>query len=84
MEIVIQIPPDVAQAFHQSEELLKTLGTFCLVLKPMHRDTNDPNLKSYFTVEVQDDVAAKRVVSCLQQVKVVTAAYIKPFDEPPY
>jgi hypothetical protein len=90
MQVTVQVSVDVAQALHQgspptaeSEELLKTIGTFGLALEPMHRDTDDPNLQSYFTVEVPDHATAQRVMNRLQQSESVKAAYVKPPDELP-
>src|SRR5215510_5737871 len=67
MQVVIQVSPDIARALHQrsppigeSETLLRTIETFGLKLEPMHPDTNDPDLQSYFRVEVKDQATAQR------------------------
>jgi len=54
-----------------------------LALEPMHLETNDPVLQSYFIVEVPDSVTAQRVIERLQQSPAIEAAYVKPPDELP-
>jgi hypothetical protein len=90
MKIVVQVSADVARALHQrgpptadSQELLRIIETFGLALEPVHRDTDDPNLQSYFTVEVLDHATAQRVMNRFQQSEAVKAAYVKPPDELP-
>jgi hypothetical protein len=90
MQVTIQVSPDVARTIHQrvpptaeSEELLRMIETFGLTLEPMHRDTDDPNLQSYFMVAVPDNTTAQRVMDCLQQLEAVKATYVKPPDELP-
>jgi hypothetical protein len=90
MRITVQVSANVARALHQrgpptaeSEELLRIIETFGLALEPMHRDTDDPNLQSYFIVEVPDHATAQRVINRLQQLEAVKAAYVKPPDELP-
>lgn len=90
MQITVQVSADAARALHQrspptaeSEVLLRIIETFGLALEPMHLDTNDPSLQSYFTVEVEDHATAQRVINGLQQLEAVKAAYVKPPDELP-
>jgi len=59
------------------------IETFGLVLEPMHRDTDDPHLQSYFIVEVPDYATAKRMMDRLQSLEAVEAAYVKPPDKMP-
>jgi hypothetical protein len=90
MQVTVQVSADVARALHQrspptaeSEELLRIIETFGLDLEPMHRDTDDPNLQSYFTVEVIDHATVQRVMNRLQLLEAVKATYVKPPDELP-
>jgi len=90
IQITVQVSADVARALYQygpstakSEEILRTVGAFGLTLEPMHRDTKDPHLQSYFTVEVPDHATAQRVIDYLQQSEAVEAAYVKPPDALP-
>lgn len=90
MQVTVQVSADVARALHQrdppttqSQELSKLIETFGLTLEPMHRDRDDPNLQSYFTVEVLDHATAQRVINRLHQLEAVKAVYVKPPDELP-
>ncbi len=90
MQITVQVSADVARALNQqgtpnadSQALLRTIETLGLTLKPMHPDTDDPNLQNYFTVEVQDAATAQRVADQLRQSDAIKAAYVKPPDELP-
>ena len=56
---------------------------FGVVLEPLHPDTEDPSLISYFTIEVPDHATADRVIARLLQSKGIEAAYLKPPDELP-
>lgn len=90
MQVTVQVSADVARTLRQrgppttdSEALWRMIKTFGLTLQPMHPDTDDPNLQSYFTVEVPDHATAQRVISRLQQAAATEAAYVKPPDELP-
>jgi len=90
MQVVIQVSADVARALHrqspptaESEAFLRVIETFGLTLVPMHPGTDDPNLQSFFTVEVQDQGTAQRLIDRLQQLAGIEAAYVKPPDELP-
>ena len=90
MQIIIQVSADVVRALYQrsppnseSEALLRLIETFGLKLEPMHPDTDDPNLQSYFTAEVQDQATAQQIIERLQQLEGIEAAYIKPPAELP-
>ncbi len=52
-------------------------------IRPMHPDTNDPGLSSFYTVEVADEAQAEQTLSRLRSSSVVEAAYVKPADELP-
>jgi len=91
MQVTVEVSADVVRAQLQRDplaaepevllEMIKTLG---LTVEPMHRNTDDPNLRSYFIVEVPDNATAQRVIDRLRQSKAVVAAYVKPPDELPY
>lgn len=66
-----------------SREDVMTIKTFGFTWEPMHRDTEDPYLQSYFVVEVPDNATAQRVIDRLRQSEAVVAAYVKPPDELP-
>jgi hypothetical protein len=90
MEVVVQVSADVADALYRrgpptskSEELLRIIETVGLSLEPMHYETDDPTLRRYFIVEVDDQATAQRVIDSLQQSEAVEAVYVKPPDELP-
>jgi hypothetical protein len=90
VQVIIQISIVVAQDLlrhkpHtvESEALLKEINTLGLTLEPMHRNTDDPHLQKYFTMEVLDYPTAQLVINNIQQSEAVEAAYVKPLDELP-
>jgi len=90
MQITIKTLPDVSRSIHErgpptteSEELLRVVETFGVVLKPMHSDMEDPNLMSYFIVDVPDTTTTQHVITRLRQLGAIEAAYVKPPDELP-
>ena len=90
MQVIVQVSENMARALHQripptseSEALLRIIETFCHTLEPMHRNTDDPNLQRYLTVEVPDHATAQRIIDRLQQAAGIEAAYVKPPDELP-
>lgn len=85
VQVIVQVSADVARILHQrslpteeTEALLKRIQTFGLTLEPMHRNTDDPKLQSYFIVEVPDQATAQSLISSLQQSGSVEAAYLAP------
>lgn len=90
MQVTVQVPPDVARTLHQrgpptakSQALLGVIEGFGFTLEPMHLDTDDPKLQSYFLIDVPDHATARRVIDRLKQSEAVEAAYVKPPDELP-
>lgn len=90
MQVTVQVTADEARALHRrgpptarSKALLRKVGILGLLLEPLHHDTDDPTLQSYFTVEVPDWASAQRVMHRLGRSKAVLAAYVKPPDEMP-
>ena len=85
VQVIVQVSDDVARVLHKrspptakSEDLLKRIESFGLVLEPMHRNTEDLNLQSYFIVEALDESTAQNVINSLQQSESVEAAYMAP------
>jgi hypothetical protein len=64
-------------------ELLRAADELGVKLEPMHTGTRDPQLQTFFTVEVPDSQAAEHVINRLQQCSAIEAAYLKPMDELP-
>jgi hypothetical protein len=90
IKVIVQVSADLARSLNhltpptaESEALLEIVEPFGSTLVPMHRDTDDPNLQSYFIVEVPDNEIAQRVIDQLLPARGIRAAYIKPPDELP-
>jgi hypothetical protein len=90
VQITVQVSDEVASALLQdspptarSEALARVLEPFGLTLEPLHPETADPTLRSYFTVAAADPATAQRVIDQLLQSGAVEAAYVKPPDEAP-
>lgn len=90
MQVTVKVSAGTAPSLHQrgsltaeSEELLRIVETLGVTLEPMHPGTQDPDLMSYFIVEVADSEFAQHVIERLQQSPETEAAYIKPADELP-
>jgi hypothetical protein len=88
MQVTVKVSADIGRSLHQrspptteSAELLRIVEG--VTLEPMHPGTADPNLMSYFIVEVPDAETAQRVINRLQQSKAIEAVYLKPSDELP-
>lgn len=90
MQVIVKILPDTARALSQrgsltpkSEEPLRMAEALGVTIAPMHPGTSEPDLITYFIVEVPDSETAQRVINRLRQSTEIEAAYLKPPDEPP-
>ncbi len=90
MQIAIRVHSDAARALRGrkagtpgTRKLLKKAGELGVALEPMHPRVADPQLASYFVVQVPDQVTAERVMQDLRECEVVEAAYLKPPDALP-
>ena len=90
MQVVIKISTDLGRTLRRrvppTTEPLEPVGiveALGVALKPMHPGTHEPDLMSYFTVDVADFESAQRVIDRLRQSKAVEAAYLTPPDELP-
>lgn len=94
MLVTVKLSPDVAEALRQpaaeweepaskASSLVSTIRDFGARLVPTHPQTQDPELKTYFQVEVSDKRTADQVVAALHRTSIVEAAYCKPAEELP-
>ncbi|HEY0323790.1 MAG TPA: hypothetical protein VGC66_22750 [Pyrinomonadaceae bacterium] len=90
MYITVQLDKEAALALQgqqpetdASRQIIEAANELGATLKPMHPGTADPDLASYFFVEVPDAATAERVISRLSRSSAITAAYLKPPDELP-
>ena len=94
MLVTVKLSPDGANVLQQqggkgSRSAAKT-GDVAMVarslgvrLLPMHPGTHDPELRTYFIIEVPDRQTADRIVTALLGTAEVEAAYLKPTEEMP-
>lgn len=61
-------------------EIVQDLG---VTLEPMDRETSDPILQCFFTVQVPNAARAAQVSERLKHFWPVEGAYVKPAGEPP-
>lgn len=71
--------PDARRA----AELLRVADELGITLEPMHEGAEEPELQTYFTVEVPDAQTAERIAERLRACAAIEAAYLKPTDELP-
>ena len=90
VRITVQVSPEVARALHHrapatavSQGIARVLESLSVPLEPLHPDTDDEILSSYFAADVPDATAAQAVISQLRPLPGVQAAYVKPPDELP-
>ncbi len=89
MKITLQLSRPMARALREkssqqpdAQNLLRLARELGVDLVPLHPGTEDPRLATYFTADVPDAARAQEVVEQLQKSDAVTAAYVKPPDEP--
>jgi hypothetical protein len=80
VEITTQVAGQVPPARRELEALVDDFG---LSFRPLHPDTDDSQLSSYFVVDVPDPAAVPRVLERLRRSPAFSAAYIKPPDAMP-
>jgi hypothetical protein len=80
VEITTQVAGEAAGA---QRELQALAAEFGVSFHPLHPDTDDPRLSSYFIVEVPDAAQVPRVLDRLRRSPVFSAAYVKPPDAMP-
>jgi hypothetical protein len=81
-ELVVQLSPEAAKAFsdkgvHEAP-VNAVLDEHGVTLKPINPDIDDPVLSTYFRATVPSSGVGEKVVSRLQKLPSVAAAYLKP------
>ena len=89
MIVTVQVTLEVARVLQNqseptpsSEELISVLEELEITLEPIHPDTGDPLLVTFFTVDVLDSDTAEKVINRLLLSEAIEAAYLKPPAEP--
>ena len=90
MRVSIKLNSQTASELHgeaatskRTRALVKTARTYGAALQPMHPGTDDPELRSYFFVDVDEEASAEEVAEALREHEAVEGAYIKPPDALP-
>jgi hypothetical protein len=85
MNITLQIQPEIASALRRGDgrsrattELLDAASELGIKITPIHPDTPDTELSTYFTTDAPDRETARDTIKRLRSCRGVTAAYIKP------
>ena len=79
--ITVQVKPETTRRGASAlDDLARELG---IAFQPMHPDTDDSTLRTYFTVDVPNAASAERVAARLRDSPAIAAAYVKPPDAMP-
>jgi len=90
IEVSVKLQPEVADAVGRPEArtpearaIIGVVEELGAPLRPVHPRHADPELRTYYRVEVPDEQAAEQVRKALAELKGVEAAYIQPPDALP-
>ena len=89
MRIAVQLTPTArkhsasSRAAPQYDALANLARDLRVSLEPMHPDSADETLSTWYSVDVPDEATAHTIVSQLLRQPAVAAAYLKPPDELP-
>jgi hypothetical protein len=85
MRITLQLTPEATREMRlrSREAKRRPLTWLERPPTPVHPNTDDPELASFFEIMVEDSAEAARLVRQLQADPAVTGAYVKPDDALP-
>jgi hypothetical protein len=88
MRIIVQLHPEATRAAagprnRWPRDLLNLERILRAPLEPLHPNATDPDLQTFFTVEIADTGDATPLLDTLRRHPLVTAAYHKPAEELP-
>jgi len=72
-----------APATQRTRAVVQTVRKHGAAIQPMHPGTDDPELRSYFFADVDEDAAAEELARALRDHEAVEGAYTKPPDALP-
>jgi hypothetical protein len=85
LEVSVKLQPKVAEAVDRPEARTAAASAFLgavealgVPLQPVHPGHADPELRTYYRVEVPDEQAAEQVRNALAELEGVEAAYVQP------
>jgi hypothetical protein len=89
MQVIVKVRSGTAHAPRRGEprasaadSLTRITEELGVVPEPQHPGIDDPELSSYFSIEVPDAAEAERVIDRLRSSEVIEGAYLKPPDAP--
>ncbi len=65
------------------ESLARLATELGVALRPLHPDSSDPTLQTYFVVDVPEGPGGHRVIERLRQDPAIAGAYVKPPEAMP-
>jgi hypothetical protein len=81
VQITVKLGPDASSDRDMS--LFRSVEEMGVTFAPLHPDSPDRELASYFRVEVPEGIDVEQVLDVLRSSPAVEAAYLKPADELP-
>jgi len=90
MQVTVHLSPEAARELNSlrtvrrsTNALMNQLGQLKIELLPLHPGIDDPELATHFYATIASEMEANKLIGKLLELPSVTAAYIKPHDEPP-
>jgi len=89
MDVVIILSAEAVRALREktptaeTEQIREQVARSGGSLEPLHPDSDDPQLMSYFFVRAKDGEQAEQLARSLRSYKAIEAAYVKPPGEAP-
>lgn len=81
MEIVVQLRPELSAK--EIDEALATIRTHGFTVNRTHPGSAETTLARYYTANIDDPIAAEKVLTALRKMNEVEAAYAKPAGDIP-
>ena len=81
MQITVKLGPTASS--ERDASLFRSVEEMGVTLAPLHPDSPDRELASYFRVDVPEGIDVEQVLNVLRSSPTVEAAYVKPADELP-
>lgn len=82
MQVIVKVRSGTGQALRRGDSLTRITEELGVVPEPQHPGIDDPELSSYFSIEVPDAAEAERVIDRLRNSEAIEGAYLKPPDAP--
>lgn len=91
MDVIVELSPETSQQFQAQDQsssitrqLITTIESLNVIIKPQYRDEEDQTGNYFFVIETKNLEECQRIAMVLDQLSAVEAAYCKPEAEPAY